>query len=129
MTLELDCRSCGACCKAHPKYHQKHESYVKIYDQDMDRLTEEQRKSFTISLPIASSEAAGYNLSENWTQRGAMRLVAEDKRCAALSGDIGGCVSCRIYDNRPSICSGFEKDGDLCHLAREEAGLGPFGIL
>ena len=124
---ELDCRSCGACCKAHPKY--RGESYVKIFDQDMDRLTGEQRKSFTITLPVASSEAAGYNYLENWTQRGAMRLIGEDRICAALSGDIGGCVSCKIYETRPDVCRSFEKGGNLCHLAREEAGLGPFGIM
>ena len=92
----------------------------------MDRLTKEQQKIFTITLPIASSEASGY---DNWAQRGAMRLVSEDKICAALSGDIGGCVSCLVYDNRPDVCQGFEKGDDSCRFARTEAGLGPFGIL
>ena len=55
--------------------------------------------------------------------------LADDMRCAALSGEIGTCVSCKIYETRPDICRNFVKGDDTCHLAREEAGLGPFGIL
>lgn len=125
MNNGLDCQSCGACCKAHPDYEGR--SYVKIYDQDFDRLTDEQREKYTAVIPLGSSEAAGYSYLDNWTQRGAMKLV-EDKKCSALSGEIGSCVGCDIYDNRPKICRTFEKGSDSCYLAREEAGLSPFGL-
>lgn len=124
MSGELDCQSCGACCKAHPNYEGR--SYVKIYDQDFERLTDEQREKYTVTIPLGSSEASGYSYLDNWLQRGAMRLV-EDKKCAALTGEIGNCVGCDIYDNRPDVCRGFEKGDDSCHFARMEAGLGPFG--
>ena len=106
---EFDCQSCGACCKAHPSYEGA--SYVRIYDEDFDRLTPGQRQKYATRLPGG---------------RVAMRLV-EDKRCAALAGEIGSCVSCQIYDNRPDVCRGFERGDDSCHFARMEAGLGPFG--
>lgn len=105
---ELNCQSCGACCKAHPSYEGKR--YVSIYPQDAKRMTPEQRKLHVL---------------ETSPGRFAMKLV-ENLRCSALSGKIGSCVSCQIYQERPDVCRGFEKDDDSCHFARMEAGLGPF---
>lgn len=107
--LEFDCQSCGACCRAHPNYEGA--NYVRIYDEDAERMTQKQRQLYTVKLR---------------GNKHAMRLVG-DKRCAALEGEIGGCVSCRIYDNRPEVCRNFERGDDSCRFARMEAGLGPFG--
>jgi len=102
---DLDCQSCGACCKAHPSYEGM--NYVRIYNEDAQRMTPEQRQQYTVKLRGGAH---------------AMRLV-EDKRCAALDGEIGSCVSCRIYDNRPEVCRNFERGDDSCRFARMEAGI------
>ncbi|WP_375055440.1 YkgJ family cysteine cluster protein [Zobellella sp. DQSA1] len=49
--------------------------------------------------------------------------------CAALEGEVGSCVSCRIYPNRPSPCRDFEaNDADgACNRARAAYGLPPLG--
>lgn len=50
-------------------------------------------------------------------------------RCAALSGEIGGSVSCTIYANRPSPCREFAMSGEngepneACNRARARYGL------
>lgn len=52
-------------------------------------------------------------------------------RCAALIGDIGRKVFCRIYDQRPSVCRKFEPSWKahhphpLCNQARLAWGLKP----
>jgi Fe-S-cluster containining protein len=109
--MTFDCQSCGACCQALPSYAD-HKAYVRIYDADIARMSSEQVEKFTKRIYPAPT-----------VQRG-MRLVG--KRCAALEGKVGDCVSCQIYENRPSVCRVFEKDSDICMLAREEAWLGEF---
>jgi Fe-S-cluster containining protein len=111
MIPEFDCQSCGACCKAHPSYEGKR--YVSIYPEDAERMTPQQKED---------------HLIETSPGHFAMKLV-RGLRCSALSGEIGSCVSCKIYETRPDVCRGFEKDDDSCHFARTEAGLGPFGNL
>lgn len=52
-------------------------------------------------------------------------------RCTALKGEIGNCVSCSIYENRPSPCRDFTMHGengisnDDCNRARQAYGLPP----
>lgn len=46
-------------------------------------------------------------------------------RCVALSGEIGGCVSCTIYDARPSPCREFDPSHDACARARARHHLPP----
>jgi len=108
---ELDCKSCGACCKAHPSYRK---GWVPIYTQgaaaNNPEMTSEQKEEYLVEIT---------------PNRFAMKLTP-DLRCAALSGEIGVCVSCDIYDNRPWICRKFEKGEDACHEARSQVGLGPF---
>jgi uncharacterized protein len=106
---ELDCQSCGACCKAHSSY--EGERYVSILPEDAGRMTSQQKEDHLVEIS---------------TGHFGMKLV-EDLRCSALSGEIGNCVSCKIYEARPDVCRGFEKDGNTCRFARTESGLGPFG--
>ena len=54
------------------------------------------------------------------------------KRCAALEGVIGQCVSCAIYQERPSTCRAFRATWEnpcnnaICDRARSSYGLQPF---
>ena len=44
-------------------------------------------------------------------------------RCAALIGQIGGQVSCGIYEWRSSPCREFSEGSDACNRARLRQGL------
>lgn len=52
-------------------------------------------------------------------------------RCSSLQGEIGGCVSCAIYEHRPTPCREFQMAGengepnDACDRARAKYGLPP----
>lgn len=46
-------------------------------------------------------------------------------RCAALAGEIGREVACRIYDGRPSPCREFDIEHAACAKARRLHGLAP----
>lgn len=50
---------------------------------------------------------------------------ASPPRCAALSGEIGVCVSCTIYAARPSPCREFDTSHEACTRARARHGLPP----
>jgi Fe-S-cluster containining protein len=56
------------------------------------------------------------------------------KRCVALTGIVGQCVACSIYDHRPSACRGFLAAWEpgvinpKCGLAREAYGLFAFSL-
>ena len=103
---ELDCRSCGACCKSHPNYQEK--DWVPVYRADVARMSAEEKEKYL--LEISSNKFA-------------IKLTT-DRRCVALSGEIGSCVSCDIYANRPGVCRNFEKGASECHSARWQVGLG-----
>lgn len=44
-------------------------------------------------------------------------------RCAALRGEVGKEVVCRIYDSRPSPCREFGPEHPACARARRRHGL------
>lgn len=46
-------------------------------------------------------------------------------RCVALKGEIGGAVTCSIYEQRPSPCREFDIEHDACRKARKLHGLPP----
>jgi len=54
------------------------------------------------------------------------------KRCAALQGSVGRCVTCAIYSSRPSTCRNFlpgwdvHYQNDACNQARSAFGLPTF---
>jgi Fe-S-cluster containining protein len=54
-------------------------------------------------------------------------------RCIALEGRIGECVSCAVYEDRPSPCRDFQAAHDdgipnpRCDEARARHGLAPLG--
>ena len=101
--MDFDCQKCGACCRATPPYSRL--KYVTIYSDDLARMTVEQRNLHTVF------EDGKYGIK-----------IKDNLECSALNGNIGSCVECKIYDNRPDICRNFEAGSMICRLARYEAG-------
>lgn len=46
-------------------------------------------------------------------------------RCIALEGEVGKCVSCTAYEQRPSPCQELQIGDDKCNKARQKYGLPP----
>lgn len=90
---ELDCRSCGACCR---------EAYHSVTIEADD--------------PVVGAHPALI------VDRGSyLELRREGDRCAALDGDASE-FSCRIYADRPSCCRELERGGEHCLTARRRVG-------
>ncbi|WP_395748370.1 YkgJ family cysteine cluster protein [Prosthecobacter sp.] len=49
-------------------------------------------------------------------------------RCVNLEGEIGSCVSCRIYEQRTTPCRSVEIGDEKCLQARKAHGLGGAGM-
>ena len=86
--MQLDCRTCGACC---------------AYDPEWPRV------------------GPGDRTPRELVEDGAVRFVAG--RCVALDGELGACVSCRIYARRPAVCRDCEPGSVACLVARRHHGL------
>jgi len=54
-----------------------------------------------------------------------MRRDSETIDCVALDGEVGGTISCRIYEERPQVCREFEAGSDKCHALRRAYGIEP----
>ncbi|MFH8134660.1 YkgJ family cysteine cluster protein [Pantoea osteomyelitidis] len=102
------CMTCGACC-AHFR--------VSFYWAEAD--------DGGGAVPASLTEPLNLFLR---AMRGTNSLAP---RCVALQGEIGGCVSCGIYAERPSPCREFNMSGedgianDACDRARARYGLPP----
>lgn len=110
-TEALDCVRCGACCIA----DNEDEDYVHLYDEDVERLTERERRL----LVVKPRERSG----GDWIVFQAIRTSYDRRgncRCKALRGTIGRKVSCSIYERRPLACRRFEVGNRVCLIAREE---------
>ncbi|QKJ87298.1 Zinc/iron-chelating domain-containing protein [Paramixta manurensis] len=102
------CITCGACC-AH----------------------------FRVSFYWAEANDAGgcvpADLTEqlNLFMRNMRGTNSKTPRCVALEGEIGQCVSCTIYEDRPTPCRAFAQSGEdnvanpACDRARARYGLPP----
>lgn len=64
------------------------------------------------------SDAAGIPVEMLRVDYPLMKTV--NNRCVALSGEVGKCVSCTIYRDRPTACSKFVAGSMLCIEAREK---------
>lgn len=95
-----DCQACGACCveagtvPVYPEEVQVPQDLLAPYKQRAD-------------FPTPSG-----------TQQIAKHLGG---RCKALTGEIGACVGCSIYANRPRVCASFAAGSDGCKDARLRA--------
>lgn len=55
--------------------------------------------------------------------RTAIMRTGIGRRCIALSGTIGSCVECRIYERRPAICRKVKVGDPMCLFARNMHGM------
>lgn len=100
------CITCGACC-AHFR--------VSFYWAEADDAGGMVPAELTEPLSLLMRNMRGTNTRE--------------PRCVALQGKIGGCVSCGIYQQRPSPCREFAMSGEdgvlneACDRARGRYGL------
>ncbi|WP_075182098.1 YkgJ family cysteine cluster protein [Pantoea sp. 1.19] len=102
------CVSCGACCAAYR---------VSFYWAEAS--------DGGGGVPVTLTEPLGLMMRN---MRGTNDRAP---RCVALAGEIGQCVSCKIYADRPSPCREFSLSGDngvvndRCDRARARHGLPP----
>ncbi|MGK3141946.1 YkgJ family cysteine cluster protein [Pantoea sp. C2G6] len=100
------CISCGACC-AHFR--------VSFYWAEADDAGGPVPTELTEPLSLLMRNMRGTN--------------DRTPRCVALQGEIGGCVSCGIYQQRPTPCREFAMSGEAgianeaCDRARARYGL------
>ena len=116
MSAEHVCLRCGACCA----YYR-----VSFYWAEADPAVEG-------TVPIALTEKL------NDLRRVMAGTNSKSPRCVALEGQIGSCVHCTIYAERPSPCQEFRvawEDGlpspecDKARLAWGLPVLQPFAML
>lgn len=112
-----ECRSCGACCSyyaARPRMLPARSGALAGDPAHTFRA----RTATRYVWPDGSARV----LREDtyWLRR---RRVGGRWRCAALQGDIGVSVSCRVYRKRPPSCREFEPGSEMCREVRRWAGL------
>jgi Fe-S-cluster containining protein len=92
---EYDCTKCGACC------------------------------SFKWSWPVLRKDRADAVKIPIEMQRQDYPLLktSDAGRCVALRGEVGQCVSCSIYADRPDACRKFVPGSTLCKEARAKFGI------
>lgn len=83
------CQECGACCAYAEAL------WIEVTKDDAVRINDDSLLQNGDIEPFAMKQ-----LSNN--------------RCVALSGKVGECVECNIYDKRPSICRSFERGSPEC---------------
>jgi Fe-S-cluster containining protein len=92
--VKYDCQQCGACC------------------------------SYKWSWPVLKKDLAdAIRIPKSMVRSDYPLMKTTNNRCIALSGRVGKCVSCKIYDCRPLACQKFEPGSALCLEARSAAGL------
>lgn len=106
MRLENPCQTCGACCAA-----------------------------FRVDFHAAELAGGAYAWGEGVPQALTVPVTARtvrmrgtddvSPRCAALVGQLGERVACRIYESRPSPCREFDTVHAACAQARRRLGLPP----
>ncbi|MEE4314541.1 MAG: YkgJ family cysteine cluster protein [Desulfofustis sp.] len=104
------CQRCGACCAF----------YLVSFPGDEATSSTGNNELLDLSLPHGE------------TSRFMKGTKARHPRCLALLGTVGGHVTCRIYQHRPSTCRAFQRSWEndagntLCDRARGVFGLEPF---
>jgi uncharacterized protein len=93
--IDLDCLSCGACCR---------DNRVELDDVDVARFERAGRADLA-RAPYARREDGSVIL-----------VLRKDKRCKHLADD----NRCGIYPIRPDACSTFPVGSECCLSAREE---------
>lgn len=103
-TADLDCLTCGACCRGHA-------GVILITEQDLLRFRDSGRPE------LAEQRAPGHFSQD------AIATHA-DGSCVHL-GQPDKPNHCSIYEIRPSICGEFAVGCPQCLAARRSAGIDP----
>lgn len=93
--VSFDCQSCGACCS---------------YSDEWPRFSLEDDATLARIPPRFVDDARG-------------RMLCSGGRCSALTGVVGGSVSCAVYAARPDVCRDCQPGDDACLQARAHFGL------
>ena len=109
----MNCRTCGACCSGGLD---DSDGYADVTLVDVARLKPSTRRRL---VPMRygweyndGAFATPSKFDEQW-----------GKCCAFLRGTPGRRVSCRIYEDRPTICRKFRPGSRACKDARAQIGL------
>lgn len=109
--MTLDCQKCGACCTS-IAWNNVTMPFVPLENKDQKRLGK--------LLKIYSQEEPFSNY------KCMLKIIYADpkeSRCAALSGQVGCEVSCKIYEKRPDTCRAFVVGSSECLRARRRNGI------
>lgn len=105
------CQSCGACC-----------SYFRV--SFYWREAEAADSPHPVPVELCQDLSPTYRNMKGTTDK-------RHRRCVALDGKVGSCVTCTIYENRPTPCRAFPaswENGERnprCDEARAANGLAP----
>jgi Fe-S-cluster containining protein len=106
----FDCQSCGACCCNTARNRAAGTTeYVEVTRDD--RLWREDR-ALLRSLGTRNDDGVFH-----------LRLVGDEQRCVALTGEVGVDVACSIYALRPKGCRVVTAGDDECLRARRHLAL------
>lgn len=105
MPKELDCLTCGACCRTGT------DGRILIPRQDLLRWREIGRDDIADAVQPGHFGMVGF-------------ATRQDGSCVHL-GTSDSPNACRIYEIRGTTCREFEKGGRQCLEFRREAGLAP----
>ena len=111
--VELDCRTCGACCTSPWSGH----GYVTLSPADVFRVRA--AGAFTLTLRQGGTEGPGELVEKLATRRDPSGRFL----CAELEGKPGGLCGCRIYESRPVPCRALEPGSAACLEARKRVGM------
>lgn len=101
MSESSPCLRCGACCSTYR---------VAFYWAESTAATGG-------SVPVELTS------SVNSVKRCMQGTDSARPRCIALSGEVGKCVGCTIYERRPSVCREVQVGDEFCRRARQHHGL------
>jgi Fe-S-cluster containining protein len=107
--VELDCRTCGACC-VNPPSNRAAEFPWWVEVEPDDRLLS--REILAKKLVVRDADGVPH-----------LRLTP-DGRCMSLRGALGVAVSCAIYIDRPTACRTVQPGDELCLLYRADHASG-----
>ena len=102
MTEELDCLSCGACCRTGA------DGRILILPEDLVRWRKMGRDDIAAAVQPGHFGLVGF-------------ATREDGSCMHL-GTPNSAHACRIYDIRGTTCRDFEKGSSQCLEFRRDAG-------
>jgi len=107
--VSFDCQACGACCcNTDENRAEKFVDYVEV----TPRSALASHSSLLRRLTVLNEKGERH-----------MKLRGAEQRCVALEGDVGGQVSCAIYDLRPGACRRVQPGSRECRRARRGRGI------